>query len=79
MSHGRFEIFTILASLFSTTGNVIFINFHSARIFVQKMNDKRDILNYPEQAVKTGHIVTMGLIDEILHHVVFLYRQRNRQ
>jgi len=62
-------------SLFSTTGNIIFINFHSARIFVQKMNEKRDLLNFPEQAVKTGQIVTMGLIDEILHHVVFLYRQ----
>ncbi|MBP1746460.1 MAG: hypothetical protein H6Q54_1075, partial [Deltaproteobacteria bacterium] len=61
--------------LFSTTGNIIFINFHSARIFVQKMNEKRDLLNFPEQAVKTGQIVTMGLIDEILHHVVFLYRQ----
>jgi len=62
-------------SLFSTTGNIIFINFHSARIFVQKMNEKRDLLNFPEQAVKTGQIVTMGLVDEILHHVVFLYRQ----
>ena len=69
------DFYDFSESLFSTTGNVIFINFHSARIFVQKMNDKRDILNYPEQAVKTGHIVTMGLIDEILHHVVFLYRQ----
>jgi glycosidase len=62
-------------SLFSTSGNIIFINYHSARIFVQKMNEKRDLLNFPEQAVKTGQIVSMGLIDEILHHVVFLYRQ----
>ena len=62
-------------SLFSISGNVIFVNYHSARIFVQKMNEKRDLLNYPEQAIKTGSIVSMGLIDEILHHVTFLYWQ----
>ncbi len=69
------DIYQFSDSLFSITGNIIFINFHSARIFVQKMNEKRDLLNFPEQAIKTGQIVTMGLIDEILHHVVFLYRQ----
>jgi glycosidase len=62
-------------TLFSTTGNLIFVNYHNARIFVQKMNDKRDLLAYPEQAIKTGSLVSMGLIDEILHHVVFLYKQ----
>ena len=62
-------------SLFSTSGNIIFINYHSARIFVQKINERKDLLNFPEQAVKTGQIVSMGLIDEILHHVVFLYRE----
>lgn len=69
------DLYRFSDNLFSTTGNIIFANFHSARIFVQKMNEKRDLLNFPEQAVKTGQIVTMGLIDEILHHVVFLYRQ----
>ena len=69
------DLYQFSDSLFSITGNIIFINFHSARIFVQKMNEKRDLLNFPEQAIKTGQIVTMGLIDEILHHVVFLYRQ----
>ena len=69
------DIYQFSDSLFSITGNIIFINFHSARIFVQKMNEKRDLLNFPEQAIKTGQIVTMGLIEEILHHVVFLYRQ----
>ncbi|MCX5805756.1 MAG: alpha-amylase family glycosyl hydrolase [Proteobacteria bacterium] len=60
-------------TLFSITGNVIFANFHAARIFAQKMNQKRDLANFPEQAVKAGHINAMGLIDEILHHVVKLY------
>ncbi len=63
-------------SLFTLSGNVIFANFHAARRFAQKMNDKRDLVNFPEQAVKAGQINALGLIDEILHYVVELYRQQ---
>lgn len=61
-------------SLFSTNGNVIFANFHSSRLFAQKMNQKHDLINFPEQVIKSGQINAMGLIDEILHHVIHLYR-----
>src|SRR4030067_853904 len=41
---------------------------------------KRDMIRFPEQAVKAGQINAMGLIDEILHYVIGLYRQqRNSQ
>jgi hypothetical protein len=60
-------------SLFSLSGNVIFTNFLAARTFVQQINEKKDLINYPEQAVKTGQLVAMGLIDEILHYIVGLY------
>jgi hypothetical protein len=63
-------------ALFTLTGNVIFANFHAARVFAQKMNDRRDLVNYPEQAVKPGQINAMGLIDEILHLVVAEYRKQ---
>ncbi|MDP8924928.1 MAG: alpha-amylase family glycosyl hydrolase, partial [Chloroflexota bacterium] len=63
-------------ALFTLTGNVIFANFHAAREFAQKMNDRRDLVNYPEQAVKPGQINAMGLIDEILHLVVAEYRRQ---
>jgi glycosidase len=63
-------------SLFFLSGNVLFANFHAARLFAQKMNDKRDLVSFPEQAVKAGQINAMGLIDEISHHVVQLYRQQ---
>ena len=67
-------------ALFGQSGNVIFANFHAARIFAQKMNQKRDLVNYPEKAVKAASINAMGLIDEIQHQVVALYRrQRNPQ
>lgn len=67
-------------SLFSLSGNVIFANFHAARVFAQKMNHRRDLVNIPERAVLAGQINAMGMIDEIMHYVVQLYRQqRNPQ
>lgn len=62
--------------LFSFNGNVIFANFHAARLFAQKINQKQDLVNFPERAVKAGQINAMGLLDEILHLVVFLYHQK---
>src|SRR3989338_50243 len=62
-------------ALFTLTGNVLFADFRAARVFAQKMNEKRNLVKFPEQAVKPGEIYAMGLIDEILHYVVSLYRQ----
>lgn len=62
--------------LFSITGNVIFPNFHAARVFAQKINSQRDLIRFPEQTVRAGDINAMGLVDEILHFVVSLYRQQ---
>jgi glycosidase len=63
-------------SLFSLTGNVVFANFRAARVFAQKMNDKRDLVTYPERVVRAGQLNALGLIDEILHYVVGLYREQ---
>ncbi len=63
-------------TLFSFNGNVIFANFYAARIFAQKMNEKRDVVNFPERAVRAGQINAMGLIDELLHVVVQKYREQ---
>jgi glycosidase len=62
-------------TLFTITGNVVFANFRAARVFAQKMNDHRDLVTFPERAVKPGQINAMGLVDEVLHHLVDLYRQ----
>jgi glycosidase len=65
-------------SLSSLTGNVILADFHAARVFAQRMNEQRDLVSFPEETVKAGQINAMGLIDEILHYVIGLYRaQRN--
>ena len=60
--------------LFTLSGNVILPNFHATRVFAQRMNEKRDLVNFPERAAKAGQINAMGLIDEILHYITGLYR-----
>ena len=61
--------------LYSLTGNVILPNFLAVRVFAKKINDKRDLLANPEQAILPGQLNAMGLIDEILHYVAELYRE----
>jgi glycosidase len=74
------DLYQFDQALFALSGNVILADFHAARVFAQKMNDKRDLTRFPELVVKAGQINAMGLIDEILHSVVALYRQeRNPQ
>ena len=63
-------------ALFSTTGNVILADFQAARLFAQKMNAMRDLVDHPEKTVRAGQINAMGLIDEILHQVVYQYQQQ---
>lgn len=74
------ELYQFNESFFAASGNVIFPNFRAVRLFVQKMNEKKDLLNFPEQAVQPGQLNAMGLIDEILHFIVGLYRdEKNPQ
>jgi glycosidase len=69
------DLYQFDEALFSTNGNVIFANFHASRLFAQKINEKRDLVSFPEQAVRAGQLNALGLIDEILHLVMILYRQ----
>ena len=63
-------------TLFSLSGTVIFANFHASRVFAQKINQKRDLVRFPEQAVRAGQLNAMGLIDEIMHLMAGLFRQQ---
>ena len=62
--------------LFSVRGTVVVANFRSARQFAQQMNEKRDLLRFPEQAVKASQVNAMALIHEILHLMIVSYRQQ---
>ena len=62
--------------LFSLRGTVVVANFRSARLFAQQMNEKRDLVHFPEKAVKASQINAMALIHEILHMMIVVYRQQ---
>src|SRR6185369_1630985 len=64
-------------SLYSITGNVILANFHAARVFAQRMNQKRDLVNFPEQAVMASQVNAMGLIHELTHYMFRTYREQH--
>ncbi|MCF8242070.1 MAG: hypothetical protein K9J16_11840 [Melioribacteraceae bacterium] len=54
--------------LFISNGNVVFVNNHAVRLFVQKLNSKRAI----DTHVRIGEVNAIGLLDEIYH---FLLRE----
>src|SRR5688500_6379579 len=69
------DLYQFDQSLFATNGNVLLANFTGARIFAHNMNDKRDLARHPEHTVRASTINAMGLLDEVLHHVVARYRE----
>jgi glycosidase len=62
--------------LFAISGHVLFADFGASRRFAQLMNAQRDLEADPALAVRAGDLNAMGLIDEVLHHVVDLYRRQ---
>jgi glycosidase len=55
--------------VFSISGNVVFTDFPAVRSLAQRLNKKG-------YKVKAGQLNAMGLIDEILHYLVSLYREQ---
>ncbi len=70
------DLYQFDQSIFTYNGNVILADFYAARVFAQKMNDRRDLVSHPEQAVQASQIYALGLIDEILHVMVEVYRKQ---
>ena len=62
-------------ALFESSGNVIIPNFPAARLLARRMNDRRDLERFPDRVVHAAELNAMGLIDEILHHAVEIYRR----
>lgn len=72
------EKYGFSAELFSYNGDVVLADLHAVRKFVEKLNKQRDLIHHPELAIRPGEINAMGLIDEIFHHIIQLYKdQRN--
>jgi glycosidase len=73
------ETYKFDMSLFETNGNVVFGNFHGARLLAASINKQKDLLNFPEKAAKASEIYAMGLMDEIFHFIFKSYRNQIQQ
>ncbi len=62
-------------ALFQTSGNVIIPDFPAARAFARRMNERADAARYPDRVVHAAELNAMGLIDEISHHAIEIYRR----
>lgn len=71
------EEFAFDKELFSLSGNLVLANFKAVRELTQKLNTKTNPLTHPEKMIRAGDLNAMGLIDEILHFVTALYREKH--
>jgi len=62
---------------FTEKGNIEFDgDIHLIRVFVQKLNQKRDLINYPEMAIRIGEFNGMALMYEINKSLFDLYKEK---
>ena len=78
VSRAARDRYGIDAPWFSLTGNVVLADLGTTRRLASRMNQARDAARNPGQTVQAGSLHAMGLIDEILHYVVALYREQRR-
>src|SRR5262245_30056799 len=62
--------------LFSVTANVVIVDLAASRDLAHRMNTVRDAAHHPDRIVHPGALSAMGIIDEVTHLVLALYRDR---
>ncbi len=65
----------INSALFRTTGNLILPDFPAARSLAEKLRELKVIAGQDSTKLSAGRLNAMGLIDEILHIVIGIYRK----
>ncbi|MFW6292868.1 MAG: alpha-amylase family glycosyl hydrolase [Spirochaetota bacterium] len=61
-------------ALFSISGTVVFADLQAARQFAFDLERYRISTGHPDPSVRAGDIVAMGVLDEILHHLLAVHR-----
>jgi len=61
--------------LFAWTGKAVLPDFRSARTLADALNRARDAARFPERRAMAGQLNAMGLINEVLHYMIGLYRR----
>ncbi|MFW5995084.1 MAG: alpha-amylase family glycosyl hydrolase, partial [Spirochaetia bacterium] len=62
--------------VFSLRGNVVFPDLQACRLFASRINSVRRTESHPDLAVHTSDIYAMGLIEEIMHYLITVYREQ---
>ncbi len=62
-------------AVFSITGSVVFADLHAARSFAHDFESHRAASGHPDPSVRPGEIVAMGLLDEVMHHLLAMHRE----
>ncbi len=70
------EKYGVRGSLYALSGDVILADLQATRRLAHEMNRGRDLIHRPDTVVRAGDINAMGLIDEIQHYVIELYREQ---
>jgi glycosidase len=73
MARDRYEF---ADRLFSLTANVVVVDLAASRNLAYRMNTVRDADHHPDRVVHPGALNAMGLLDEITHFVLQLFRER---
>ena len=69
------EKYALDSAFFSQRISISFPTLHSVRLFAQQINEKRDLISYPEFAVRASEINAVGLINDIFTSVIEQYKQ----
>lgn len=63
---------------FNDKGNIVFGGeIYKVRKFVQQLNEKKDLINFPEMAVKVGHFNGSALLFEINNSLIKKYKEKH--
>ena len=62
--------------LFSLSANVVIVDLAASRAFAERMNTVRDSAHQPDRIVHPAALNAMGILDEVTHVVLALYRER---
>jgi glycosidase len=63
--------------LYTEIGKIAVPTFHTARLVAARMNEKRDLVSFPEQAIRASQINAIALIQGITQHVFRSYREQH--
>src|SRR5690349_10635932 len=62
--------------LFSLTANVVVVDLAASRYLAHRMNTVHEADAHPDRVVHPGALNAMGILDEITHLVLALFRER---